>query len=235
MIQLFSDSAIAKKMAEIRAEIARLQAPVTLAEAEEAFDDPYANISDCVPEGTTIGEFRKVLGKDFGFVNDVFIKPKLAANLRDGDSVAVRVEQGTRGEFATHVADAHEYLSWHRDEILGAIVRKLSAERKERADRIERWQNPQEEWTKMKEKAATVGFTLIEVCFRTDSTAYGGRGEDSYIVEGNVTMERVQRLLDVLHRRHEERGNSAPYDHGHDNITLNPKGFTNSWCGPWTD
>lgn len=235
MIQLFSDSAIAKKMAEIRAEIARLSAPVTFVEAEEAFDDPYTNISDCIPEGTAIGEFHRPNGKKFGFVDSVFVNPVLSKDLRDGERVAVRVEQGPRGFFATHVAPAKEYLEWHKDEILGAIREKLSGERRERAARIERFQKPDTEWSKMKEAAASVGFTLVEIALRTDSTSYGGRGVDTFVLEGNITRERVERLLDVLHLRHEERGNSAPYEHGSDSITLTQTGFVNKWCGPWTD
>ena len=234
---IYNKQSVAEADAARSAKIADLMSEVSFEEAEEAFRYMKpSELADHCPAGAVIGVFRKARKGDYGFIGDCFVNPSLVKDLKDGFSYAAKTAEGRKGLYAVRIAPYDKYVyTWHRQELVESVRRDLQARRKEEAEWLSKQRSLSSMWEEMLLEAASVGFTLIEAAFETASTSYGGRGVDSYVVAEAIDEIGANRLIDALHRRHEERGNTAPYDHGHDNITLTVGGFTNRWCGPWTD
>lgn len=240
---ILNDKTVSEAIKAYEAEIAELEKKATIEDAEAALPnfDTY-DLSKFLPKGTVAGKVirAKKMGVEqaYGFVGTpagtIFVPPSLMSDFPNNAKVAVLVFEGPRGKAADRIANLDDYISWHRDEVRENIVKFINDDRAEKR----RWignRDPSNGWDEMKAKCDALGLELIEVKKYTRSTNYGGRGTDTYKFSRAVTKEEADKVLDVLGMRHESKADDAPYDHGHDWITLDAAGFHNDWCGPFTD
>lgn len=240
---ILNDKTVSEAIKTYEAEMEKLAKPATIEEAEAVLSNasPY-DLTSLLPKGTIAGEIRRAkkggVAQSYGFVSsgwgDVFVPPSLMSDYKDDEVVAVLVNEGPRGKAASKIAPINDFISWHKDEILTKVMEVINSQKKQEREWSGR-RDPSNGWDEMKAKCDALGLELIEVKKYTRSTNYGGRGTDTYKFSRAVTKEEADKVLDVLGTRHESKADDAPYDHGHDWITLDATGFHNDWCGPFTD
>ena len=240
---ILNDKTVSEAVKTYEAEMEQLAKPATIEEAEAVLSNarPY-DLTNFLPKGTIAGEIRRAkkggVVQSYGFVSsgwgDVFVPPSLMSDYKDDEVVAVLVNEGPRGKAASKIAPINDFISWHKDEILAKVMEAINSQKKQEREWGGR-RDPSNGWDEMKAKCDALGLELIEVKKYTRSTNYGGRGTDTYKFSRAVTKEEADKVLDVLGTRHESKADDAPYDHGHDWITLDANGFHNDWCGPFTD
>lgn len=240
---ILNDKTVSEAIKAYEAEMEQLAKPATIEEAEAVLSNasPY-DLTSFLPKGTIAGEIRRAkkggVVQSYGFVSsgwgDVFVPPSLMSDYKDDEVVAVLVNEGPRGKAASKIAPINDFISWHKDEILAKVMEAINSQKKQEREWGGR-RDPSNGWDEMKAKCDALGLELIEVKKYTRSTNYGGRGTDTYKFSRAVTKEEADKVLDVLCTRHESKADDAPYDHGHDWITLDATGFHNDWCGPFTD
>ena len=243
METILNDKTVSEAIKAHEAEMEQLAKPTTIEEASDVlnFAIPY-DLTSFMPKGTIAGEIRRAkkrgVVQSYGFVSsgwgDVFVPARLMSDYKDDEVVAVLVKEGPRGKAAEKIAPIDVFISWHKDEILAKVMESIDSQKKQKREWGSR-RDPSSGWDEMKAKCKALGLDLIEVKKYTRSTNYGGRGTDTYKFSRAVTKEEADKVLDILGTRHESKADDAPYDHGHDWITLDATGFHNNWCGPFTD
>lgn len=240
---ILNDETVSEAVKAHEAEMEQLAKPATIEEATAVLSNasPY-DLTGFMPKGTIAGEIRRAkkrgVVQSYGFVSsgwgDVFVPAYLMSDYKDDEVVAVLVNEGPRGKAAEKIAPINDFISWHKDEILARVMETINNQKKQEREWKAR-RDPTNGWDEMKDKCFLLGLELIEVKKYTRSTNYGGRGTDTYKFSRAVTKEEADKVLDALGTRHESKADDAPYDHGHDWITLDATGFRNDWCGPFTD
>lgn len=236
-ITTYSDGAAAEEDRRRKEEIERLLTPVADSYVEERLNAlSVDDLQQYTPGGTCVGEFVRPHGHDYGFIGSAYVEPELAQGLKVGNAYAAQITTGRRGARAVRVAPLGSYMSWHHHEYVVALRTDLMARDIKEAEYLREKPTATSVWEGLKARADAAGFKLRRVSFGTASYNYGGRGTDTYIVEGDIDEAGARRLIEALGKRHASTSyDDGPYDHGHDRIRLIDGGFANDWCGPWTD
>ena len=242
---ILNDKTVSEATMLHKAEMDQLAKPATIEDAEAVLSNSSPDeLTRFLPKGTIAGEIRRAkkggVTQAYGFVSngwgDVFVPPFLMSDYKDGEVVAVLVNEVPRGRAAMKIAPIKQFISWHRSEILDNIIKFID---EDRANKMS-WSvgiDPSNGWEEMKAKCKTLGLQLVEIIKETETRNYGGHGRDYYRFSTPVTAEQAEEVLTILGGRHAEAEPKGSYDPGHDHIVvlINDNGFCNAWCGPWTD